>query len=155
MGSERECRPLLAGGSWPSEGLEGANVCPLELPTGPMSRLKKRQDFVRLSKTGRRVAMRHLSLQVAPVPPGVTVSSEPRVGLTASRRVGGAVQRNRARRRLYSLAEQVINLYARPDQDYVLIARREILTASFGELKLELERALKRLNFLRRTSGNR
>lgn len=120
-----------------------------------MSRLKKREDFVRLSKTGRRIAMRHLSLRVAPVPPGITVSSEPRVGLTASRRVGGAVQRNRARRRLYSLAEQVINLYARPDQDYVLIARREILTASFGELKLELERALNRLNLLRRTSGNR
>ena len=84
-----------------------------------MSRLKKRKDFIRLSKSGRKKGMRHLMIQVAPRPLDAATSSEPRVGLTASRRVGGAVQRNRARRRLYSLAEQVIKLHSRPDQDYV------------------------------------
>ena len=118
-----------------------------------MPRLKKRQDFIRLSKFGRKVGMRHFVLQVAPRPSGDAVNSEPRIGLTASRR--GAVQRNRARRRLCSLAEQVINLNARPDQDYVLIARSEILSASFGQLKLELERALDKLNLRRRASDNR
>ena len=120
-----------------------------------MPRLKKRQDFIRLRKFGRKVGMRHFVLQVAPRPSGDAVNSEPRIGLTASRRVGGAVQRNRARRRLCSLAEQVMNLNARPDQDYVLIARSEILSASFGQLKLELERALDKLNLRRRASDNR
>ncbi len=120
-----------------------------------MPRLKKRQDFIRLSKFGRKVGMSHFLLQVATRPLGDAVNSEPRIGLTASRRVGGAVQRNRARRRLCSLAEQVINLNARADQDYVLIARRGILSASFGQLKLELERALDKLNLRRRASDNR
>ena len=120
-----------------------------------MSRLKKRKDFIRLSKTGRKKGMRHFMIQVAPRPLDDATNSEPRVGLTASRRVGGAVQRNRARRRLYSLAEQVIKLHARPDQDYVLIARREILAASFGQLKIELERALDTLDLRRGASDNR
>jgi len=93
-------------------------------------------------------------LQAAPRPSDCVVERKPRVGLTASRRVGGAVQRNRARRRLSSLADQVINLYARSDQDYVLVARPAILIASFSQLKIDLEGVLDKLNLRRHVSDN-
>ena len=119
-----------------------------------MSRLKKRKDFLRLNKSGRKAGTRHLLLQVAPRPTDVSIQSGPRVGLTASRRVGGAVQRNRARRRLSSLANQVINSHAMHDQDYVLIARRTILDAPFSQLTSEIEKVLDRLNIRRPLSDS-
>lgn len=70
----------------------------------------------------------------------------PRVGFTASRKVGGAVERNRARRRLRAAVELVMPLHAAPGNDYVVIARKGTLKLPFGELVADLERALRRLN---------
>src|SRR3546814_18546092 len=50
-----------------------------------------------------------------------------RVGFTASRRVGNAVGRNRARRRLRAAVQAVIPSHARAGHDYVVIARAETL----------------------------
>lgn len=69
-----------------------------------------------------------------------------RVGLTASRRVGNAVRRNRARRRLRALAEKVIPLHAKCGHDYVMIARAETADRPFAALVEDLESAMKRLN---------
>jgi ribonuclease P protein component len=72
-----------------------------------------------------------------------------RLGLTASRKIGGAVERNRAKRRLRAAAEAVLPLYGRPGNDYVLVARRETLTRPFegliGDLKSALAAAHARL----------
>ena len=66
-----------------------------------MQRLKRRADFLRLA-TGARAVTPGLILQMAACPKDKSIneSGELRVGITASRRVGGAVARNRARRRL-------------------------------------------------------
>ena len=69
-----------------------------------------------------------------------------RVGLTASRRVGNAVRRNRARRRLRAVAERVIPLHAKRGHDYVLIARTATVDRPFAALVGDLETAIKRLN---------
>jgi ribonuclease P protein component len=68
-----------------------------------------------------------------------------RLGLTASRKVGNAVERNRARRRLRAAAAAVLPLHASPDYDIVLIARRETLSRPFVGLKTDVATALQRL----------
>jgi ribonuclease P protein component len=68
-----------------------------------------------------------------------------RLGLTASRKVGNAVARNRARRRLREVARRLLPEGARPGYDLVLIARGETLLRPFAELVDDLAKALKRL----------
>ena len=67
------------------------------------------------------------------------------VGFTASRKVGPAVARNRARRRLKALAGELLPAAGRPGYDYVLIARGETLRRPYIELAGDLETALMRL----------
>jgi len=65
-----------------------------------------------------------------------------RVGFTASRKIGGAVERNRARRRLRAVAQAVLPLYGLPGSAYVLVARRGTLTRPFEGLISDLKSAL-------------
>jgi len=76
-----------------------------------------------------------------------------RVGFTASRRVGGAVARNRAKRRLRAAAEMVLPRRAKADRDYVLIARTVTLKRRFEDLVRDLDRALMRLGCAEEASG--
>ena len=68
-----------------------------------------------------------------------------RIGFTASRKVGNAVARNRAKRRLRALAEDVITRHAAGGHDYVLIARQSTVTRNFSALRADLVRSLKKL----------
>lgn len=65
-----------------------------------------------------------------------------RIGFTASRKIGTAVKRNRARRRLKAAAQSVLPLYGLAGNDYVLVARRETLTRPFAGLLEDLKSAL-------------
>ena len=71
------------------------------------------------------------------------------MGFTASRKVGGAVARNRARRRLRALAASVLPLHGKPGYDLVLIARQATVTRAYGDLHRDFVRALRRLGLLR------
>jgi ribonuclease P protein component len=62
--------------------------------------------------------------------------------------VGGAVVRNRARRRLRALAREVLLREAQPGYDYVLIARAETATRDYADLAKDVRFALKRLRLL-------
>jgi ribonuclease P protein component len=68
-----------------------------------------------------------------------------RVAVIASRRVGGAVQRNRAKRRLRAL---IRGLPLRQDVDLVLVARRRCVDAPFAELEAELAELCRTLGLL-------
>jgi len=85
-----------------------------------------------------------LVVQCAPRPGG---DAEPTIGVgfTASRKVGKAVARNRARRRMREAARRVLPVHGEPGCDYVLVARQAVLTCPFAELERQLIEALRRL----------
>jgi len=68
-----------------------------------------------------------------------------RVGFTASKRVGGAIARNRAKRRLREAVARVMPGHAKPGHDYVVIARAATLHRKFDDLLQDLETALARV----------
>ncbi len=107
-----------------------------------VERLTRRPEFLRVAGSGRKWVTPGLILQTLD---RSNATFGPRVGLTASRRVGNAVARNRARRRLRAVVETIISDHGRPDHDYVVIARKETMRRPYAELLNDLETALKRL----------
>lgn len=76
-------------------------------------------------------------------------TTTPRVGFTVSRKVGNAVARNRARRRLREMARLALAPVAIPDADHVFIARRLDNERPFdgliADMRAAMEKARKRL----------
>lgn len=113
-----------------------------------IARLTRRSEFLRAASAGRKWAARGLVLQAiasAPGSDGLATSEAFAIGYTASRRVGGAVERNRAKRRLREAVARVMPSHAVRGYDYVLIARPETLLRPFEALVGDLMIALGRL----------
>ena len=105
--------------------------------------LKKRAEFLRL-RGGARFATPAFVLETREGPDAGR--AQPRFGYTVTKKLGGAVVRNRIRRRLKAIVGQVAPKLARPGHDYVLVARRAAYDRAFTELKKDLERALQRVH---------
>ncbi len=70
-----------------------------------------------------------------------------RFGVTASKKIGGAVTRNRAKRRLRALARQVLPLLGHAGWDYVLVAKPRItVLRPYSALVKDFETALRKLH---------
>lgn len=103
--------------------------------------LKRRPDFLRAARGARWIT------------PGFIVQAmkrdddEPmvRVGFTASKKVGNAVERNRAKRRLREIARDILPRYCKDGYDIVLVARRRDEELPYDDLRRDLKWALKRL----------
>jgi len=134
-----------------------------ERPEGSsVGRLKRRADFLRVAAVRRKWAAPGLILQVAVQPqpssegsaedaiPPESIPESIRVGFTASRRVGNAVKRNRARRRLKALVREMIATGANPGLDLVLIARPATVDRPFEELRRDLQQSLQRTKAARK-----
>ena len=98
--------------------------------------LRSRADFARLATHGRTRTDRHLVVHFLP-----NALDHDRYGISTSKRVGGAVVRNRVRRRIRHI------LQASPEHggggsDVLIVARPSSAEASFEELRLGLERLL-------------
>src|SRR6185295_6427392 len=120
-----------------------------------VGRLKRRADFLRVAALRRKWAAPGLILQAAPQPASEqpeseTPEAEIRVGFTASRKVGNAVKRNRARRRLKALVREMIATGANPGLDLVLIARIATVDRPFDELRRDLQQSLQRTKAARK-----
>jgi ribonuclease P protein component len=106
-----------------------------------IERLKKRADFLACAQAQ------------ACAKGAVVVQARPRgderplvrAGFTATKRIGGAVERNRAKRRMREAARLVLPDLARPGFDYVFIARGGVTTRPWARLLDDVKSALIRL----------
>ena len=120
--------------------------------TPGIGRLRRRSEYLRVAEKGRKRAQPGLVLQALEWPPNswhAESDTELWLGITASRRVGSAVARNRVRRRLRAAARDVLPRLAAPGHAYVLIGRRATLTRAFAQLLSDLEAALRHLGTVR------
>jgi ribonuclease P protein component len=121
--------------------------------TAGLVRLKTRADFVRVAAGRRRAVRSAFIVQAAPQPTDEHGGGSVRVGFTASRKVGNAVVRNRAKRRLRAIAAEVLPRRGRPGTDYVIVARAMSSERPYAELVADLETALRQLE--RHKTGDR
>lgn len=121
----------------------------MSLRLGPGVRLRARHEFTLVQKQGRRVAMTYMTVLALP-----NSLDCDRLGIIASRRLGGAVTRNRAKRRLREIFRQ-----QQPDTtgsrnlrtlDLVVIPRRELAGAPYAAVVSDFVGALGRLDRARR-----
>jgi ribonuclease P protein component len=115
------------------------------IATAPLGRLTRRPEFLRVARGRRKAVAPGLVLQAASLE-NETPGPHPRVGFTASKKVGNAVARNRARRRLKAAVKDVLTERAGEDMDYVVIARAATVARSYALLLEDLRGALHRVH---------
>ena len=118
------------------------------------TRLRRRADFQRAQR-GRRAQAESFVLQARARAEAEADAAGPRVGFTVTRKIGGAVERNRIRRRLKAALAAAGAIAPAADSDYVLVARRPALTRRFAALVVELERAFAQLARVRAPATDR
>jgi ribonuclease P protein component len=108
--------------------------------TFKIERLKKRPDFLACAQ-GPHCARGSVLVQAR------ARDTQPliRVGFTATKRIGGAVERNRAKRRLREAARLLLPDLASPGFDYVFVARGGVTTRPWPRLLDDVKSALLRL----------
>ena len=109
--------------------------------------LRKRADFLRAA-SARRQGMPGFLLQARRRDEDEgRAEAAIRIGYTCSKKLGNAVMRNRAKRRLRALAREVMPGLARPGWDYVLVGRPgATVERLFADLRADLAAALMRVH---------
>ena len=106
---------------------------------GLIGRLTKRPDFV-AAASGRRFHTERMTVQ-GRLREDLALGL--RFGLTVTKRVGHATERNRIKRRLRTVCQKAGEDYASVNMDVVIIGRRDILAADYEVLVDDLRRALR------------
>ena len=110
-----------------------------------LTTLKKRSEFLWV-KGGHRWSAAAFVLEARIRQKTEEAAAPARFGYTVSKKVGGAVVRNRVRRRLRALTDGLDPVQVQPGFDYVLIARTGAIGRAFADLKADLDLALLRVH---------
>lgn len=115
--------------------------------TRPITRLMKRADFLKVA-AGRKKWVTPGVIVQARKNPENDQNQAIRLGFTVSKKVGNAVQRNRAKRRLRAAADHILPGRLSGGVDLVLIGRKTTLDRPYSALCQDLETAIRRLKVL-------
>jgi ribonuclease P protein component len=102
-------------------------------------RVRRRGEFQRVFDLSHRLKGRFFTVLVAPNEAGTT-----RLGIVASRKLGNAVQRNRAKRLIRQIFRLTQGLPSAPAVDVVVIPRRELFDATYSSLESDFRGTLRR-----------
>jgi ribonuclease P protein component len=116
---------------------------PKRLRLGRQSRLRQGRDFARVHQHGERLAQGCLIANWSRLPAGAA----PKLGVVTSRKIGGAVDRSRARRLLRESFRRHQHEFAQP-AELVLVARNSIVGKKFAEVEKDFLTALRRAGLL-------
>ena len=116
---------------------------PKRLRLGRASRLAQSRDFARVRQQGERLAQGCLIANWNKLPDG----GAPKLGVVTSKKIGGAVERSRARRLLRETFRRHQHEFAQP-VELVLVARNSIAGKSFAGVERDFLAALRRAGLL-------
>ena len=117
---------------------------PNRLRLNRASRLAQSRDFARVRQQGERLAQGCLIANWNKLPDGAS----PKLGVVTSKKIGGAVQRSRARRLLRESFRQHQHEFAQP-VELVLVARNSIAGKKFADVEKDFLAALNRAGLRR------
>lgn len=106
-----------------------------------LARITKRPEYLAVANTRRKWVTPSFILQAKP---GKTDSS-PRAGFTTSKKVGNAIARNRARRRLKEAARAILQKKGQAGWDYVFIGREAATHYPYEKMMDDIRWALAKL----------
>ena len=105
-----------------------------------LATLKKRPEFLAV-RGGARASVASFLMEARPRSGSRNPAKGPRFGFTVTKKLGGAVIRNRIRRRLKSAVSEVAAEAARDGFDYVIVARAAALGRAYQDLLGDVRRA--------------
>lgn len=142
--SRAQAPARLPGADGDGRGPQGPGGAPRPRPqealrvTPGLTALTRRADYLAANR-GRRIPMPGFLLLVRP---RGDEDATMRIGITVTKKIGGAVVRNRMKRRFRALARELLPERGLPGADHVLIGRATGVERDYGLLRAELERAL-------------
>ena len=120
------------------------NAAPKRLRLGRKSRLAQSRDFARVRLSGQRLVLGCLIANWTRLPEG----SAPKLGIVTSKKIGGAVQRSRARRLLRESFRRHQHEFVQP-VELVLVARNSIAGRPLALVEKDFLAALRRASLLK------
>ena len=104
--------------------------------------IKKRVDFLKVSKSGKKIFTKGFILQKYKRNMDLEKDTI-RIGFTITKKIGGAVIRNKIKRRFRAIIKEIFTKYLKKNYDYVIIANKKSLIMDYKELKSDVIKTVK------------